>query len=114
MSDCVFCGIAAGAIPTSLVHDDDDIIAFPDIHPQAPTHLLIVSRKHIPSLDAVSDDDAPVVGRMLTVARDLARAHGLSARGYRVGTNIGWGAGQSVPHLHFHLLGGRSLKGEMG
>ncbi len=114
MSDCVFCGIVAGTIPASLVHDDADIIAFPDVRPQAPTHLLVVSRKHIPSLDAVSDDDAAVVARMLTVARDLARARGLDASGYRVGTNIGPSAGQSVPHLHFHLLGGRSLKGEMG
>jgi histidine triad (HIT) family protein len=109
LSDCVFCRIAAGEAPAAIVHEDDEIVAFRDIHPQAPVHLLIVPRRHVASLGDVGDGDAALLGRMLLVARDLAAREGIDARGFRVVTNRGRGAGQSVLHLHFHLLGGRGL-----
>ena len=109
MSDCLFCRIAAGTIPARLVHSDDEIVAFEDINPQAPVHLLIIPRRHLTGLEAATAGDAPLVGRLAVVARQLAHERGLDGRGYRVVTNNGPDAGQSVPHLHFHLLGGRPL-----
>lgn len=112
--DCVFCKIVAGEIPSTFVHEDDRVVAFADIHPQAPTHLLVVPRDHIASLDDTTDAHAELLGHVLRVARTLAHERGLHTHGYRVGTNVGRGAGQSVFHLHFHVLGGRSLTPEMG
>ncbi len=114
MSDCIFCRIVAGDLPATFVHQDEHLVAFADIHPQAPTHVLLVPREHLASLDDASDAHAALLGHVLIVARTLARARGLQTSGYRVGTNVGRGAGQSVFHLHFHLLGGRSLTPEMG
>ncbi len=109
MSDCIFCKIAAGEIPSEIVHQDDDVIAFKDLNPQAPVHLLIIPRKHIASLEEAADDDAPLMGRLLVTARDLARQHGV-ADGYRLVNNVGAPAGQSVFHIHVHLLGGRPME----
>jgi histidine triad (HIT) family protein len=108
MSDCLFCKIAAGSIPAKLVSEDDRAIAFRDINPQAPTHVLIVPRKHIASLNDLTDDDAALVGHLHVVARKIAAAEGIS-EGYRTLFNTGPGSGQTVFHIHLHLLGGRPL-----
>ena len=108
MSDCLFCKIVAGDIPSDKLYEDDDLIAFRDINPQAPLHVLVVPRRHIASLDDAGPDDRELLGKTLLVARRLAEEHGV-AGGYRVVNNCGASAGQSVFHIHFHLLGGRSL-----
>lgn len=105
---CLFCGIVDGSIPSQKVHEDELAIAFKDINPQAPTHLLVVPKKHIVSLSATSDEDKQLLGHLQLLARDLAKRGGLDA-GFRYVTNNGKGAGQSVDHLHYHLLGGRRL-----
>ena len=107
--DCLFCRIAAGQIPADIVHEDDLVVAFRDISPKAPTHLLLIPREHIESAMDLSDQDGPMLGRLFATAARLAGEAGLSERGFRLVTNSGAGAGQSVFHLHFHLLGGRSL-----
>lgn len=107
--DCLFCRIVAGDMDANIVHEDDNVIAFRDINPQAPTHVLIVPRKHIPTLDDIEPDDAPLVGRLFLAAQKVAAAEGLSESGYRVAMNCREGAGQSVFHIHLHLLGGRPL-----
>jgi histidine triad (HIT) family protein len=110
MTDCVFCKIAAGEIPANLLYDKDGIIAFRDIHPQAPVHILVVPREHISSAAAISKGNAGVVAQCFTVIAELAEHEGLNASGgFRVITNSGPGAGQTVPHLHFHLLGGMNM-----
>jgi histidine triad (HIT) family protein len=106
--DCLFCRIVAGEIPSDRVHEDDEVIAFRDIAPRAPTHVLVIPRRHIPDAHALTDADGPLLARMFGVIRDLADGADL-AKGYRVVTNIGPESGQTVPHLHFHLLGGRSM-----
>jgi histidine triad (HIT) family protein len=108
MSDCLFCKIVEGEIPSKTVHEDDDLIAFHDISPQAPVHLLIVPRKHIVSLDDADDGDAALMGRILLTVKKIAAEQGISG-GYRLVNNCGASAGQSVFHIHFHLLGGRGL-----
>jgi histidine triad (HIT) family protein len=110
-SVCLFCKIAAGEIPAKLVHQDEQMVAFRDINPVAPTHILLIPRRHIASLDAVhnGDEDQALLGALLMTAAQLAREEGLADDGYRVVTNIGPQAGQSVPHLHFHLIGGRAM-----
>jgi len=110
MSDCLFCRIAAGELPADKVHEDDDVVAFRDLHPQAPTHILIIPRKHVASLSAADAEDAALLGRVLLTARDLASREGIDADGYRVVNNCGSGAGQTVFHIHFHLLGGRGFR----
>ncbi len=110
MSGCLFCRIAAKEVPATIVHEDDEIVAFRDLHPQAPVHLLIIPRQHVSSLGEAGDGDAALLGRILLVARDLAVREGIDARGWRLVTNRGRGAGQSVFHLHFHLLGGRDME----
>ena len=108
-SDCLFCKIAAGDIPAKLVYQDEQLVAFRDINPVAPTHILLIPRRHIPSLAGTDSGDRELLGSLLLAARKLARDEGLAADGYRVVTNTGANAGQSVPHLHFHLLGGRAM-----
>ena len=108
MAKTIFQKIIDGEIPADIVHEDDRCVAFRDANPQAPTHILIVPRKPIPSLDDIADDDAPLVGHLFTVARDLANEEGLD-NGYRTVFNCGPDGGQSVDHLHLHLLGGRQL-----
>lgn len=109
MHDCLFCRIVRKELPASVVYEDDAVLAFRDIHPQAPLHLLIIPKKHIRNVDALEPGDAAVVARLFEAARDLAREHGVAGDGYRLVTNTNEGAGQSVWHLHFHLLGGRRL-----
>jgi histidine triad (HIT) family protein len=107
LNDCIFCRIVAGEIPARIVHQDDQVIAFHDLAPQAPTHVLIVPRKHIASLLEAAPDDGPLLGRLQTAAVEIARREGLDQGGFRLVTNTLEGAGQSVFHLHVHLLGGR-------
>ena len=109
MSDCIFCKIGGKELPAKLIYEDADIFAFEDIHPQAPTHLLISPRKHLVSLNDATAEDAALLGRMLLVAKQLAAERGISG-GYRTVINNGAGAGQSVDHLHLHVLGGRAMR----
>jgi histidine triad (HIT) family protein len=110
MSDeCLFCRIAAGEIPADLVHQDDQVVAFRDINPRAPTHILLIPRRHIASVTELTEADGPLLGHLFVVAADLARGAGVAEHGYRLVANSGPAAGQSVPHLHFHLMGGRSM-----
>ena len=115
MSDCLFCRLASGEIPAKLEYEDDEIVAFHDIDPQAPVHLLIIPRRHLATLlEAEGDEDTALLGRMQRVAIDLARRLGLDAGGFRLVANCLEGAGQSVFHIHLHLLGGRSLGWPLG
>ena len=107
--NCLFCKIVAKQIPAKLVYEDADLFAFEDINPQAPTHILICPRKHFASLDEAQPADQAVIGKLLLVAAQLARARNVQS-GYRTVFNVGPGSGQSVFHLHLHLLGGRSLR----
>lgn len=105
--DCLFCKIISGAIPSNRVYEDDDVFAFKDINPQAPTHVLIVPKKHIPSVASLTEADVAVAGKLITVAAGLADSLGIADRGYRLVVNAGEEGGQTVNHLHLHLLGGR-------
>ena len=107
--DCLFCKIAAGEIPATLVHLDDKLVAFRDINPQAPVHILLIPREHLSSLDEARDDHRDLLGGLFLAARDVARKEGLVEGGYRTVVNVGEGAGQTVHHLHLHVLGGRPL-----
>jgi len=109
MTDCLFCRIVAGDIPASKVYEDEDCVAFKDLNPQAPLHVLIVPRRHIPTLNALAEADDTLVGKMLRVAAALARDQGYEERGYRAIVNCNQEAGQTVFHLHLHLLAGRGL-----
>jgi len=109
-TDCVFCKIAAGEIPSNILYQDDEVFAFRDIKPITPVHLLVVSRKHITSLADMTDAETPLVGHMTRVANQLAREQGIAENGYRLTINSGADSGQLVPHLHMHLMGGRMLK----
>jgi histidine triad (HIT) family protein len=108
MADCVFCRIVAGEIPSKKVYGDESVYAFEDISPKAPTHVLVVPRKHIPSLSEATPDDEALLGTLAARAAAIAKERGLSD--FRLVANNGEGAGQSVFHLHFHLLGGRSMR----
>lgn len=108
MKDCIFCKIASGEMSANVVHSEEEIVAFRDLHPQAPVHLLVIPRRHIPSLNEAKDEDRALLGRMLLVAGELAAQEGVS-QGYRVVNNCGRPAGQSVFHVHLHLLGGRNF-----
>jgi histidine triad (HIT) family protein len=107
MDSCIFCRIVERSLPARIIFEDDEILAFEDAHPQAPIHILVVPRKHLASLKDATTDDVPLLGRLFLVATQLAREKGLEARGYRTVINTGALAGQSVFHLHLHLLGGR-------
>jgi histidine triad (HIT) family protein len=106
-ADCLFCRIAAKAVPAALVHEDADVVAFEDIAPQAPVHLLVIPRRHIASAAELGEADGPLLGRMFAVAGRLARECGVAETGFRLVTNAGRDARQSVMHLHLHVLGGR-------
>jgi histidine triad (HIT) family protein len=108
MEECVFCRIVRGEIPATVVHQDELAVAFRDVRPQAPTHVLVVPRRHVASLAETTGEDAPLLGHLLALAAELARRLGL-ASGYRVVVNTGPQGGQTVPHLHLHLLGGRAM-----
>jgi histidine triad (HIT) family protein len=107
--DCLFCKIAAGEIPSNIVYQDDTVVAFRDINPQAPQHILLIPRCHIESMATLTAEDGPMLATIYATASRLARELGIAKTGYRFLTNVGPDAGQSVFHLHFHLLGGRPL-----
>ena len=108
-SNCIFCKIVAGEIPAEQLYADDQVIAFHDIDPQAPQHVLIIPRKHIPTLLDLEEDDTALVGHIMQVARQLAIQLGIAEDGFRVVNNCNEQGGQVVWHLHFHLLGGRKM-----
>jgi histidine triad (HIT) family protein len=108
-TDCLFCKIVAGEIPANVIYQDDHVLAFEDINPQAPTHTLVIPREHIATLDELDEDKEAIAGKILVAARNIAREKGLDDRGYRLVANCLESAGQTVFHIHFHLLGGRSL-----
>ena len=107
MTDCLFCGIIDGKNKGEIIYRDETVVAFRDIRPRAPIHILIVPRKHIPSLLDLTPDDGPVIATIFQVAAQLARGQGIADNGFRVVVNCGAAAGQTVFHLHYHLLGGR-------
>jgi histidine triad (HIT) family protein len=109
MDDCLFCKICAGQIPAKIVYQDDRILAFDDIRPQAPTHTLIIPKAHYASLNDVPEGEAGLLGDILLKAREIARAKGIGETGYRVVLNTARDSGQEVFHIHFHLLGGRRM-----
>jgi histidine triad (HIT) family protein len=107
--DCVFCKIVAGELPSNTLYQDDEVMAFRDINPLAPTHVLIIPKRHIAALADLSDDETSLIGHMAGVANQLARQEGVAEKGYRLIVSSGEDGGQVVPHLHMHLLGGRRL-----
>ncbi|MDO4493005.1 MAG: histidine triad nucleotide-binding protein [Clostridia bacterium] len=109
MENCLFCKIAAGEIPSNKAYEDETVLAFHDIAPQAPVHVLIIPKTHIQSADALTEANDALIAHMFAVARKLAEQLGVKESGYRLITNIGPDAGQSVPHLHLHLIGGKEL-----
>ena len=108
-SNCLFCKIAAGDIAAELLYENDAVLAFRDINPQAPTHILIIPRKHIATINDIEASDAELIGKLYLAAGELAQQEGFSDEGYRVIMNCNEGAGQSVFHIHLHLLGGRQF-----
>jgi len=109
MSDCLFCRIVRKEIPAEILHEDDEVLAFRDINPQAPVHFLVIPKKHLSSLAEVTATDERLLSRIVAAINAVAAKQGLGAGGFRVVTNVGREAGQTVPHLHFHVLGGRSF-----
>lgn len=106
-ADCLFCKIIAGEIPAAIVHADEAVVAIRDIAPRAPTHILVIPREHIPSAADLTESHGPLLGRLFAVAAEIARGEGIADRGYRLTINVGSAAGQAVPHLHLHVMGGR-------
>jgi histidine triad (HIT) family protein len=109
VADCLFCRIARKEIPAKLVHEDDDVVAFDDINPQAPVHVLVVPRRHVASLNELEAGDDALVGKLLRVAAGIARARGVAEPGWRAVVNVGKEGGQLVFHVHLHVLGGRPM-----
>ncbi|HEX6134593.1 MAG TPA: histidine triad nucleotide-binding protein [Longimicrobiales bacterium] len=109
-SDCIFCRIADGAIPATIVREDDETVAFRDLDPKAPVHVLVIPRRHIASVNDVAADDAGVLGALFVAARDVAAAEGVAESGYRLVVNTGPAANQTVHHVHLHVLGGRDMR----
>jgi histidine triad (HIT) family protein len=110
VSDCLFCRIVSRQTPADITYEDDEVVAFRDIYPKAPVHMLIVPRRHIASLFEVTDGDAPALGRCVTAARRLAEATGYAEKGFRLGVNTGPEGGQAVYHVHFHFTAGRRAR----
>ncbi|WP_139904065.1 histidine triad nucleotide-binding protein [Clostridium thermarum] len=110
MEGCIFCKIASGEIPAEKVFESANVLAFKDINPGAPVHILIIPKKHIASVNDIEDQDVNIIGEIFIAAKKIASSLGVAEDGYRVVTNCGENAGQTVRHLHYHLLGGRSLK----
>lgn len=106
---CIFCKIVSGEIPASITYQDEDVVAFRDLHPQAPTHILIVPRKHIATVNDLESGDAALVGKLFLAAKQIAAEHGFTHNGYRLVMNTNHEAGQSVFHIHLHLLAGRTF-----
>ena len=107
---CLFCRIVAGELPSTKVHEDASILAIRDIAPRSPTHILVLPKAHIPSAADLTEAHGPLLGRIFATAAEVARNEGIADRGYRVVTNVGTWGGQSVDHLHFHLMGGRPFE----
>ena len=107
--DCLFCRIAAGEIPANVVYSDDEVMAFRDIAPRAPIHVLVIPRRHLVSLMDLGDEDTPLLGHMFAVIREVARRDGIAESGFRVVSNAGRDGGQTVDHLHFHVFGRRFM-----
>lgn len=106
MDNCIFCKISEGEVPTEFIYQDEDLIAFKDINPKAPVHILIVTKKHISSLNEAGEEDKVLLGRGLLAAKKIAQKQGIAESGYRIGINCGREAGQEVFHFHIHLMGG--------
>ena len=113
MENCLFCKIAAGEIPSTKVYEDDEVLAFRDIAPQAPTHVLVIPKKHVSGGDDAQQESDAVLAHLMRAAATVAKMEGLVESGFRVVSNCGPDAQQSVPHLHLHVLGGRAMSGEM-
>jgi histidine triad (HIT) family protein len=109
MSDCIFCKIVSGEIPATVIHETDDVLAFRDLGPQAPTHVLVIPKRHISTINDLQDADAELIGKMYLAAKQVAADEGISESGYRTVMNCNEGAGQSVFHIHLHVLGGRPM-----
>ena len=109
MNDCLFCKIINKEIPSTIVYEDDEILAFRDIHPVTPVHVLVIPKKHITSLAELQKEDEAIIGRIYTVINEIAKKEGIFEKGFRVIVNCGEDGGQEVKHLHFHLLGGKKL-----
>ena len=112
--DCIFCKIVAGEIPADVLHRDEQVIVIRDINPQAPTHLLVLPATHLSSVRDIGEDNASLAGHMTVIANDMARREGVADNGYRLAINCGDEGGQTVGHLHMHVLGGRQLSGHLG
>ena len=112
--DCIFCNIVSGKIPSDIVYQDEKVIAFRDINPQSPVHMLIIPREHFTSLTDITEKEIPLMGYIVSIANRLARDEGISGTGYRLVVNCGKQGGQLVPHLHLHVMGGRQLSGQLG
>ena len=110
MEDCIFCKIVAGEVPAKKIHEDEEIIAFDDINPQAPVHVLVIPKKHIATLNDLGEEDHDLMGRMAMAAVRVAKLKGIEDSGYRLVTNCLAGAGQAVFHIHTHVLGGRQMR----
>ena len=109
MTDCIFCKIIAGDIPADIVYQNDHVVAFRDVNPQAPTHVLIIPKQHISTINDLQTEDAECVGQMYLAAKQIAKDEGIDESGYRAVMNCNAGAGQTVFHIHLHILGGRGM-----
>ncbi|WP_427339533.1 histidine triad nucleotide-binding protein [Caloranaerobacter sp. DY30410] len=109
MSDCIFCKIVNGEIPSNKVYEDDKVLAFEDINPQAPVHILVIPKEHIPSIKDINEDNIDIISHIHLVIKKLAKEKGIDQDGFRIVNNCGEKGGQTVGHLHYHLLGGRHL-----
>lgn len=110
MEDCIFCKIIKGEIPSEKVYEDDKVLCFKDIEPGAPVHVLIIPKKHIDSINDITEEDTKLIAYIYLIAKQIAVKLGIANKGYRIVTNCGKEGGQTVPHVHFHMLGGRALK----
>ncbi|EOD00802.1 histidine triad nucleotide-binding protein [Caldisalinibacter kiritimatiensis] len=109
MNDCIFCKIVKGEIPANKVYEDEKVIAFEDIEPQAPVHILVIPKEHITSINDINEENSDIIGHIHLVIKTIAKEKGINEKGYRVVTNSGKEGGQTVFHLHYHLLGGRNM-----
>ena len=109
MTDCIFCKIISGDIPGDIIYQNDDVLAFRDLNPQAPTHVLVIPKKHVSTINDIQPEDAELVGKMFLAAQQIAKDEGIDESGYRTVMNCNAGAGQTVFHIHLHVLGGRGM-----
>lgn len=114
MEDCLFCKIVSGEIPSTKVYEDEKTLCFKDINPEAPVHVLVIPKKHISNINELSKDDEEIIGHIFGVIKKVTKELGISESGYRVVSNCNEDAGQTVPHVHFHILGGKKLQVPMG